>query len=163
MDLNNKGLAIQSEIIRNKTVRTNNLDNLYFGGYYAQVVYMLFGGRQVYDKGDGEFTQPDIGQTWGDIELAFRYDFINLNDKTVYGGSAEAFTAGINLYTSRNVKFQLNFSSINHDRYASGKGKLFVGKDNIGTTVKDPSKVVNANGKAGEDYSQVGVRCEINF
>ncbi|MES2330700.1 MAG: porin [Bacteroidota bacterium] len=158
-----KGLAVQSEIIRNKTVRTNNLDNLYFGGYYAQAVYMLFGGKQVYDKGDGEFTQPDIGQTWGDIELALRYDYINLNDKTVYGGSAEAITAGINLYTSRNVKFQLNFSKINHDRYASGKGKLFIGKDNSGFMVKDPTKVVNANGNAGEDYSQLGIRCEINF
>jgi phosphate-selective porin OprO/OprP len=112
---------------------------------------------------DGEFTQPDRGKKWGDVELALRYDFVDLNDKTVYGGSAEAITAGINFYTSRNVKFQVNFSNINHDRYASGKGKLYVGTDATGVLTKDPTKVVTANKKAGEDYNQLGIRCEINF
>lgn len=158
-----KGLAVQSEIINNSTRRTNNLETLHFGGYYAQAVCMMFGGRQVYDRLDGEFTQPDNGKKWGDIELALRYDYVNLNDKTVYGGSAEAYTAGINFYTNRNVKFQINFSNINHDRYASGKGKLFVGNDPTGALTKDPTKVVNGDGKAGEDYNQIGIRCEINF
>lgn len=158
-----KGLAVQSEIINNTTLRTNDLDKLHFGGYYAQAVYMLFGGRQVYNKMEGEFTLPDKGKKWGDIELALRYDFVDLNDKTVYGGSAEAVTAGINFYTSRNVKFQLNYSYINHDRYASGKGKLYIGQDAAGALTKDPAKVTNENGKAGEDYSQLGIRCEINF
>lgn len=158
-----KGLAVQSEIINNTTLRTNDFENLHFGGYYAQAVYMLFGGKQVYNKAEGEFTQPDRGKKWGDIELALRYDFVDLNDKTVYGGSAEAITAGINFYTSRNVKFQLNYSYINHDRYASGKGKLYVGEDVAGALTKDPTRVINENGKAGEDYSQLGIRCEINF
>jgi len=158
-----KGLAVQSEIIDNRTVRKNDLQTLHFGGYYAQAVYMLFGGKQVYNKSEGEFTQPDKGKKWGDIELAVRYDFVDLNDKTVYGGSAEAITAGINFYTAKNVKFMVNYSYINHDRYASGKGKLFVGEDVTGSLTKDPTKVVNANGKAGEDYNQLGIRCEINF
>lgn len=158
-----KGLAVQSEIINNRTLRKNDLENLYFGGFYAQAVYMLFGGRQVYNKAEGEFTQPDRGQKWGDIELAVRYDFIDLNNKTIHGGSAEAITAGINFYTSKNVKFQLNISNINHDRYASGKGKLYVGKDANGALTKDPTKVAEADGKAGDDYNQLGIRCEINF
>lgn len=158
-----KGLAVQGEWISNRTIRSNDLDNLYFGGFYAQAVYMLFGGRQVYDKPEGEFTQPDRGKKWGDIEVALRYDFVDLNDKTVNGGSAEAITAGINFYTAKNIKFQLNFSNINHDRYANGKGKLFVGEDATGALTKDPAKVINGKGKAGEDYNQLGIRCEINF
>jgi phosphate-selective porin OprO/OprP len=158
-----KGLALQGELINNRTYRTNNLDKLHFGGYYGQAVCLLFGGRQVYDIEEGEFTQPDKGKKWGDIELALRYDFIDLNDKNVYGGSAEGITAGVNFYTGKNVKFQVNFSSINHDRFASGKGKLYVGTDATGVLIKDPSKVVNAKGKAGEDYKQLGIRCEINF
>jgi phosphate-selective porin OprO/OprP len=117
----------------------------------------------VYDKPEGEFTQPDKGKKWGDIELALRYDYVNLNDKTIYGGSAEAVTGGINFYTARNVKFQLNYSYVNHDRYASGKGKLYVGKDITGALTKDGTKVADAKGKAGEDYSILGMRCEINF
>lgn len=158
-----KGLAVQGEYITNTTTRNNNLENLNFGGWYAQAVYLLFGGRQVYDKAEGEFTEPDKVQKWGDIELAVRYDFIDLNDKTVYGGSAEGMTAGINWYTGRNVKFQVNFSNINHDRYANGKGKLYVGEDAEGNLTKDPTQVVTPKGKAGEDYNQLGVRCEINF
>lgn len=158
-----KGLAVQGEMINNTTLRTNNQEKLYFGGYYAQAVYMLFGGRQVYNKSEGEFTQPDRGKKWGDVELALRYDFVDLNDRTVYGGSAEAITAGVNFYTSKNVKFQVNFSNINHDRYASGKGKLYVGQDVTGALTKDPTKVANANGTSGEDYNQIGIRCEINF
>lgn len=158
-----KGLAVQTEIIDNRTLRNNNLETLHFGGFYAEAVCMLFGGRQVYDKAEAEFTLPQKGKKWGDVELAFRYDFIDLNDKTVYGGSADAFTAGINFYTAKNIKFQLNFSAINHDRYANGKGKLFVGQDAAGNPIKDPTKVVNDKGAAGEDYTQLGIRCEINF
>jgi phosphate-selective porin OprO/OprP len=57
----------------------------------------------------------------------------------------------------------VNYSYINHDRYASGKNKLYVGKDVTGALTKDPTKVADANGKAGEDYNQIGIRCEINF
>lgn len=158
-----KGVAVQTEVINNRTLRTNDLETLHFGGFYAEAVYLLFGGRQVYDKNEGEFTLPEKGKKWGDVELALRYDYIDLNDKTVYGGSADAITAGVNIYTARNIKFQVNFSAINHDRYANGKGKLFVGQDATGIPVKDPSKVVNGKGTAGEDYVQLGVRFEINF
>lgn len=158
-----KGLGFQSEIINNQTFRNNNLATLNFGGFYAQATYMLFGGKNVYDKAQGEFNQPDKGQKWGDVELTFRYDYIDLNDKDVMGGSAEGYTAGLNFYAARNVKFQLNYSYLNHDRYASGKGKLYVGHDVNGELTKDPTKVADPNGKAGNDYGQLGIRCEIDF
>ncbi len=158
-----KGFAVQTEIINNHTIRKNNLQTLNFGGFYGQAVYMLFGGRQVYNKAEGEFSQPHKGRKWGDVELAIRYDYVDLNDKEIFGGSAEAITGGVNFYTAQNIKFQLNFSSINHDRYASGKNKLFVGQDVNGLLTKDPTKVANSNGKAGENYNQLGFRCEINF
>jgi len=158
-----KGFGLQSEIISNRTFRKNNLETLSFGGYYVQGVYMLFGGTQIYNKSEGEFTQPDKGKKWGDVELALRYDYVNLNDKEIYGGAAEGWTAGLNFYTAKNVKFQLNYSLLNHDRYASGKKKLYVGHDVTGALTKDPMKVADANGKAGNDFSMIGIRCEIDF
>jgi phosphate-selective porin OprO and OprP len=158
-----KGLGLQSEIIHNRTFRENDLESLDFGGFYVQGVYMLFGGKQVYNKEEGEFTQPDVGKKWGDVELALRYDYVNLNDKEIYGGSAEGWTAGLNFYTSKNVKFQLNYNILNHDRYASGKKKLYVGHDLTGALTKDPTKVADPAGKAGEDFSMLGIRCEIDF
>ncbi len=157
------GLGLQSEIISNKTYRKNNLETLDFGGFYVQGSYLLFGGKQLYDKAQGEFNQPEKGKKWGDVELTLRYDFIDLNDKEIMGGSAEGYTAGINFYAARNVKFQLNYSYLNHDRYANGKGKLNVGYDLNGVLTKDPTKVADPSGKAGNDYGQLGIRCEIDF
>jgi len=158
-----KGLGFQSEILNNKTFRNNGLDALNFGGFYVQGTYMLFGGSQVYDKAQGEFNQPNRGKKWGDVELALRYDFINMNDLDIKGGSAEGYTLGINFYATRNFKMQLNYNYLNHDRYATGKGKLFVGHDASGALTRDPAKVVETNGKAGNDYSSLGIRCEIDF
>jgi phosphate-selective porin OprO/OprP len=158
-----KGLGIQSEIIGNQTFRKNGKETLNFGGFYVQGTYMLFGGNQVYNKEEGEFTQPDKGKKWGDVELALRYDFVNLNDKDIFGGSAEGYTVGLNFYTAKNVKFQLNYNYINHDRYANGKGKLYVGHDIEGNLTKIPSQVADANGNAGNDFSSLGIRCEIDF
>jgi len=158
-----KGFGMQSEIITNRTFRNKNLETLKFGGFYVQGTYMLFGGKQAYVKNEGEFTQPDKGRKWGDVELAFRYDYINLNNKDVYGGAADGYTAGLNFYASRNFKFQINYSYVNHDRYANGKGKLFVGRDVEGNLTKDPTKVATSAGKAGNDYGMLGVRFEIDF
>ena len=97
------------------------------------------------------------------MDLAFRYENIDMNDPALFGGAAEAYTAGVNIYAAKNVRFQINYSYVNHDRYASGKKKLFVGYDLAGALTKDPTKVADANGTAGEDYGMMGVRFEINF
>jgi phosphate-selective porin OprO/OprP len=158
-----KGLGFQSEYITNQVHRKANQPTLNFKGFYAQAACLLFGGHQFYNKTEAEFSQPYRGKKWGDVELAFRYDNIDMDDKTINGGAAEAYTAGVNFYASKNVRFQLNYSYINHDRYASGKKKLYVGYDLEGNLTKDPTKVADANGHAGEDYGLLGVRCEINF
>lgn len=51
----------------------------------------------------------------------------------------------------------------NNDRYANGKGKLFVGYDVDGNPTKDPTMVSDASGKAGVDYHMLGIRFEIDF
>ena len=158
-----KGFGFQSEYMLSKVNRKGSLADLNFNGFYAQATCLLFGGRQFYNKTEAEFSQPYRGKKWGDIELAFRYDNIDLNDDNVYGGSAEAYTAGVNVYAAKNVRFQFNYSYVNHDRYASGKKKLYVGHDLAGNLTKDPTQVADPKGKAGEDFGMLGVRCEINF
>lgn len=158
-----KGFSVEGEYVMNQTHRNNNLETLNFGGYYVQGSYLLFGGTKAYNKSEGEFTQPNIGKSWGDVELGFRYDYVNLNNKDIYGGAGEGITAGLTFYTNRNVKVQLNYSYVNHDRYATGKGKLFVGHDIEGNLTRDPKKVATSAGKAGDDFGMFGVRFEIDF
>ena len=134
-----------------------------FGGWYVQAGYLLFGGKQRYDSKGGKYTKVQRGRDWGDIELCARYEYCNLNSGTVYGGSAEAYTVGLNFWVNENVKMQLNYQYNNNDRYANGKGKLNVGLDSEGKPTKDYTKVANPTGKGGVDYHMLAVRFEIDF
>ena len=160
-----KNIKFASEYLSTKINRKTGFENYQANGMFASVSYLVFGGNYNYNNEEGEFTQVTRGKEWGDIELAFRYDYINLNDTKaeIMGGSANGYTAGINYYVNPNVKFMLNYSYIDHDRYANGKGKLFVGKDVNGNPTTDYSKVTEAAGKGGDDYGFIQARIEIDF
>ncbi len=154
-----------SEYIYTKINRKSGNPDYEANGSYASLSCLLFGGKYAYNSEEGEFTQVSRGKDWGDIELALRYDYINLNDThaQIMGGSANGFTAGVTYHINYNVKFMVNYSYINHDRYASGKGKLFVGTDENGELTKDYTRVTEKAGKAGDDYGFLQARFEIDF
>ena len=148
-------------------VRFNDdgVSSINFSGWYAQAGYLLFGGRQRYDANGGKYTKIKPGKKWGDLELCFRYEFLDLNapERKVFGGSAEAYTVGLNWWVNNNVKVQLNYQYNNNDRYANGKDKLYVGLDAAGKPTRDYTKVATESGKAGVDYSMLALRFEIDF
>ncbi|NTW25947.1 MAG: porin, partial [Lentimicrobium sp.] len=161
-----KNFRFQAEYLLSNITRKNDLPTEQFDGWYAFGSVLLFGGKYNYNTSEAEFTQPTRGKSWGDVELAFRYDYLSLNsrnDGITMGGAGEGYTFGINYHVNNNVKIMLNYAYLNHDRYANGKGKLFVGYDETGELTKDPEKVVDATGKAGEDYSMVSIRFEVDF
>ncbi len=143
----------------------NTVSKLNLGGWYVQAGYLLFGGKQRYDSKGAKYTRAERGQKWGDLELCARYEFCDLNApaQKVYGGSAEAYTVGLNWWVTNNVRMQLNYQYNNNDRYANGKDKLNVGLDAAGKAVKDYTKVVAPTGKAGVDYHMVSLRFEVDF
>ncbi len=155
----------QGEYMLNNINRIEGMSTIGFNGFYVQAGWLIFGGKYVYNNKEGEFTQISRGKKWGDIELAFRYDYLDLNDfgAKVYGGSGEAYTLGLNFHVNDNVKFMLNYSYTKHDRYANGKGKLVIYKDNADVTYKDPFEVSIPEGDGGEKFSFFGARIEIDF
>lgn len=150
--------------LKDDSPMTNKLDKN-FGGWYAQAGYLLFGGRQRYDSNGAKFNRVERGRKWGDIEVAARYEYLNLNDfdGDVYGGSAQAYTLGVNYWVNNNVKLMINYQYNDNDRFANGKNKLLVGRDAQGNPTKDFTKVVDPKGKAGVDYSMISVRFEVVF
>jgi len=158
-------LKFSSEYLSSKLNRKEGFENYQASGLYAAVAYLVFGGKYNYNDEEGEFTRVTRGKEWGDIELALRYDYINLNDTKakIMGGSANGYTAGITYHVNTNVKFMLNYSYIDHDRYANGKGKLFVGTDANGNPTTDYKKITEAEGKGGDDYGLIQARVEIDF
>lgn len=160
-----KNLRLQGEYLMSSVHRKNDLPTENFDGFYVFGSYLIFGGKYNYNTNEGEFTQVARGKKWGDVELAIRYDYLSLNsgfDK-IMGGAGEGYTVGLNFYANNNVKIMLNYSYLNHDRYASGKNKLFVGYDLNGDLTRNPQLVADEMGKAGEDYHMVGIRFEVDF
>lgn len=161
-----KGLRYEGAYIARGAVLDQNVNPLgtqWANGWYAQASYLLFGGRQNYDSDGAKPTRITPGRSWGDVELAFRYEYCNFNTNNYFGGSAEAYSVGLNFYPTKNVKFAVNYQFNNNDRYANGKGKLYVGHDASGKPTKDYTKVVDENGKAGVDYHMLAVRFQVAF
>ncbi len=160
-----KNFMFQGEYKKDAISRMNDLETIELDGYYIQAAYLLFGGRYNYNRADGEFTRLTRGKDYGELEVALRYDYVNANDfdANVYGGSAEGYTLGLNYYFNPNVKFMMNYIYNNHDRYANGKGALFVGHDANGDLTKDPFSVIEADGKGGDDFGMLSFRIEIDF
>lgn len=160
-----KNMRLQAEYMTSTIKRRNNLATENFEGGYVFGSYLLFGGKYNYNAGEAEFTQPTRGKEWGDIELSLRYDYLSLNSHMdrIMGGSGEGITFGVNYHVNNNVKIMLNYSDLNHDRYASGKNKLFVGYDLDGNLTKNPKLVADSMGKAGNDFGILALRFEIDF
>jgi phosphate-selective porin OprO and OprP len=160
-----KGLRFQAEYIMSNVKRSNIEKIEKFNGFYVFGSWMLFGGKYNYNTGEAEFTQPTRGKNWGDLELAFRYDYLSLNSHMdgIMGGAGEGYTFGLNYHINNNIKIMLNYAYLNHDRYASGKNKLFVGYDMDGNLTKNPRAVADAKGKAGEKFNMVSIRFEVDF
>lgn len=161
-----KGLRYEAALIErgayfNRAV--NDIDAQWAKGFYVQASYALFGGRQNYDAKGAKYTRMTNFKKWGMLEIAARYDYLDLNTGKYFGGSGESYAIGINYYPTQNVKFMLNYQYNNNDRYANGKGKLYVGYDEAGKPTADYTKVSTANGKAGVDYHMLALRCQIAF
>ncbi len=141
----------------------NPLGPQWVKGWYAQASYLLFGGTQNYDADGAKPTRIDPGRKWGDLELCLRYENADLNTANFFGGACDAYSVGINYYPSKHVKLVLNYQYNNNDRYANGKGKLFIGTDASGKPTKDFTKAVEPDGQGGVDYSMISMRFQVAF
>ena len=147
------------------------LDKPYhFQGWYVEGGYLLLGGKQSYDSGGAKFNRARNGKSWGDVELALKYEYLNMNDyegrpvdQAIFGGSAELYGAALNFYMGKNIKMALNYQYVNNDRYANGKGKLNVGLDADGNATKDYRLVVDPDGQAGVNYHMLLARFQVAF
>ena len=127
-------------------------------GFFVAGSWLINNADYYYNMGEAEFNQIDfIDRKKGAFELALRYDFSDANSFAegsdipyVQGGSSEGYTLGINYDVNYNVKFMLNYTYINNDRWADGKGKYI--NDKTAPT-----------GEGGIDFSIVQARIEIDF
>ncbi len=144
-------------------------------GWYVQAGYLLFGGHQNYDAGGAKYTRVNAGKEWGDIELCARVEYLDLNiSKYVMGGSAYAYSLGLNFHVTRNVKFVINYQYNDNDIFANGKGEqdgtdktakgpYSTGYDAAGNVTKYPGDIAADSKSKGIDYHMLACRFQVAF
>jgi phosphate-selective porin OprO/OprP len=97
--------------------RLRGASDLHFAGGYVQAGYILTGEKRKYLQHDAAFggvhpTHPffwDVAGGIGAWEIAARYSYMDLNDKTVFGGKQENVTVGLNWYPNDNMRVMFNW------------------------------------------------------
>lgn len=102
------------------------LGSVNFNGYSVQTRYMLTGEHHEYDVRDGAFGKVNINSPYGAHEICFRYDFVNLTNKDVHGGSQHNVTFGWNWFINQQVRFTFNY--IRGDIRPHSARAVFVGR-----------------------------------
>lgn len=91
----------------------SNFGTLRFHGWNVQGRYLLTGEAHEYDVRDGSFGSVKPNCPWGALEVAARFDFVNLNNKNIFGGAEHNVTVGLNWYVNGNVRLSANYIRAN--------------------------------------------------
>lgn len=86
-----------------------------FNGWHAEAAYVLTGESRVYDFVRGTLGNPKPCSKAGAWEIAARFSFINLVDRTrnVNGGSEHNMTFGLNWFVNDNIRIAANYIRAN--------------------------------------------------
>ena len=125
---------MQAEYIQNTFNRIESDDeDVNTDGFYVETAYMIFGSGRNYNLFDGEFGPVYPESENGNLEVAFRYSTIDLNDGEVLGGSADNITLALNWYAHTNVVIRLNHTMATLDENADGD-EDYIGGDDVSIT-----------------------------
>jgi phosphate-selective porin OprO/OprP len=117
--------SAQAEYVMALYLRESNLANPWFHGCYVQASYFLTGEHRPYQRSQGRFTRVtpftnffrvraadrDVATGWGAWELAYRYSWLDLNDRQadILGGQAADHTFGVNWYLNPYTRMTFNY------------------------------------------------------
>lgn len=145
--INFNSLSLQGEYLRTN-INGIGYDNENLTGYYGFISYFLTGESKAYHVRNGAANRikPNSpfqfgGPGWGAWEVAFGYDYIDMNSGVINGGKMDMIRFGLNWYPHSNVKFQTNVvhaldintsstTKTNTNGYSGGAGARTHGWDN---------------------------------
>ncbi len=86
-----------------------------FWGGHVTVGYFLTGEDSPYSSGSGTYSRPKVKRPFfkggpGAVQIAARYDFLDLVDNGIFGGVQKTFVFGLNWWMGKNVKLAFNYS-----------------------------------------------------
>lgn len=101
-------------------------------GWTITASYSLLGKQRMYSKTEAVFNPTGLLGRNGGLELIGRIGSVSLNDVRDHfkGGSAFSSMIGLNWYPRANLLFAINYTYLNHDKYATA-GNLIVPKEGL--------------------------------
>lgn len=99
-------VTLQAERLRMSVKRAGG--DLAFSGWHATGSWMLTGESRRYNDETGVIGGIRPERKWGAIELAARYDRLDLEDGGVTGGSERNVAYGLNWYYGQNFRLMYN-------------------------------------------------------
>ena len=122
--------SMQGEYI-SSFVKLKNGPTVNFNGYYALMSIFLTGENRAYDKVSGYFVKVYPNRDFsfyqkgaGAWEIALRYSYLDLTDKTIPGGEMQDITLGVNWYLTPAFKIMGNY--IRSFLIGSGHSDIFL-------------------------------------
>ncbi len=107
--------SFQSEYLWTQVER-ESLEDLEFDGWYVQAGYFITGESRKYKKGKFSGIKPKnaFGNNggYGAWQIAARYSTLDLTDKDINGGEAQAFAVGINWFPVSTLRFSGNYVKV---------------------------------------------------
>lgn len=124
---------VQGEYQMTKVRRWYGKEDIDLSGGYGMIAFNITGETRYYYADEGEVGPVEKPiNSWGALEVAFRYSILDLNDlgAGIKGGKSNQMMFGLNYYPNSNIKIQLNYSMVDMDENANSKGRL-IGDDDF--------------------------------
>jgi len=113
---NHGGCSVLAEYVRaDLSTRDDSAPTL--DGWYVTGSWVITGEHRPYDRKAGYARRILPQGRWGAVELIGRYGHVDLDDKTVSGGTMDGWWAGVNWWANNRWKASVGYGSIDLDRF----------------------------------------------
>jgi phosphate-selective porin len=123
---NHGGYSVLAEYVR-ADLSTRDDSDPTLDGWYVTGSWVVTGEHRPYDHKAGYARRILPQGRWGAVELIGRYGHVDLDDKSVTGGTMDGWWAGVNWWANNRWKASVGYGNIDLDRFGvTGKTKILL-------------------------------------
>jgi phosphate-selective porin OprO/OprP len=123
---NHGGYSVLAEYVR-ADLSTRDDSDPTLDGWYVTGSWVVTGEHRPYDRKAGYARRIMPQGRWGAVELIGRYGHVDLDDKSVTGGTMDGWWAGVNWWANNRWKASVGYGNIDLDRFGvTGNNKVLL-------------------------------------